>query len=507
MITLVADMTHCLLAWIGENDLAASKGKYPGLGSIAAAAIDRRPDSIVLLSNWGHAIDSVYRRWLRTRTGVEIRIERCRLSGPMAFAEIHSHARRVADAVLESTGSGGRLILDLSSGSPAMASIWLLLGKTRYLDRAELIQVSLKSGVLTADLPFDISAEFQDFVRRGDEELIRLTQGLPPETPEFEAIVHRSAVMDRIIAKARQLARHDLPVLIQGESGTGKELFARAIHSASLRSKRPFVPLNCGSIPADLIDSELFGHRKGSFTGAVDDRAGVFEAASGGTLFLDEVGELSKAAQVRLLRALQEGRIRRVGEQRERPVDVRAIAATNRKLIFEMASGNFREDLFHRLAVGFLEIPPLRERSGDGIVLIEHELEQLSAQGLPRKRLSAEARSALLAYSWPGNVRELRNVLTRAVVFSSRATLRGMDIRDAMLASPTQGSETILGRTIGNGFRIEAVLAEVAGAYLARALESTGGNKARAARLLGLSSSQTLGNWLVRFGAVHPTTD
>jgi transcriptional regulator with PAS, ATPase and Fis domain len=196
--------------------------------------------------------------------------------------------------------------------------------------------------------------------------------------------------MDRLIQRARRVAIRNVSVLIEGESGTGKELLARAIHRASPRKDRPFIAVNCGAIPAELVESELFGHEKGAFTGATQQRTGHFEAADGGTLFLDELGELPGPAQVKLLRTLQEGEVVRLGSSKPTKVDVRIIAATNRTLTEEIASGRFREDLFYRLAVAVLKLPPLRERSGDLGVLIDHLLAQVNREGRWRAWLQGE---------------------------------------------------------------------------------------------------------------------
>src|SRR5581483_8539743 len=245
------------------------------------------------------------------------------------------------------------LVLHLSPGTPAMAAVWIILAKTRF--PAKLIESSRQHGIRTASVPFEISADFlPDLLRRPDEELERLSAGLPPEAPEFADIVHRGAGMKRVILRSRRVAARSVPVLIEGETGTGKELLARAIHQASPRKGRPFVAVNCGAIPGELVESELFGHEKGAFTGATAQRKGHFQETDGGTLFLDEVGELPKPAQVKLLRALQEGEVVPIGSSRPVKVDVRLIADTNRSLVQDVAAGQFREDLFHRLAVAVL---------------------------------------------------------------------------------------------------------------------------------------------------------
>ena len=246
-----------------------------------------------------------------------------------------------------------------------MAAVWVILAKTRFFP-ATIIESSEKHGVREVSVPFDISAEFlADLLRQPDRELERLSAGLPPQAAAFDDIIHRSLEMRRVILLARRVAPHSVPVLIEGESGTGKELMARAIHHSSPRREERFISVNCGAIPENLVESELFGHEKGAFTGAVKMRKGHFEAASGGTLFLDEIGELPLPAQTKLLRVLQEKEVQPVGSSKPCPVDVRVISATNRTLTEEVAGGRFREDLFYRLAVAVLKLPPFRERGGD----------------------------------------------------------------------------------------------------------------------------------------------
>jgi transcriptional regulator with GAF, ATPase, and Fis domain len=281
-------------------------------------------------------------------------------------------------------------------------------------------------------------------------------------------------------------------------------MLARAIHRASPRRDRPFIAVNCGAIPADLVESELFGHEKGAFTDAKQARKGYFESADGGTLFLDEVGELPSSAQVKLLRAVQEGEIVRLGSSRALKVDVRIVAATNRTLTEEIAEGRFREDLFYRLAVAVLKIPPLRERAGDIGLLIQHLLEYVNREastepGYREKKLSAGARNLLLAHPWPGNVRELLNTLRRAAIWSDGAAISSEDALEALL--PVAGSvrQEVLGRPLGSGFNLSNLLDEVARHYLGRAMDEAKGNKTKAAELVGLPSYQTLSNWLARY--------
>ncbi|MFV2074255.1 MAG: sigma-54 interaction domain-containing protein, partial [Thermoanaerobaculales bacterium] len=447
----------------------------------------------------------LYVRWLSARSSRRIRLEYRNLSGPTEFGEIYTAAVGVLDGVLTRHPKGVNFSFHLSPGTPAMAAVWIILAKTRF--PAELVESSRQHGVRTASVPFDISADFlPDLLRRPDQELERLSAGLPPEAPEFDAIVHRGRAMKRLILRARRVAPRSVPVLIEGETGTGKELFARAIHRASPRREMPFVPVNCGAIPPELVESELFGHQKGAFTGATARRKGHFEEADGGTLLLDEVGELPKPAQVKLLRSLQEAEILPVGSSRSRKVDVRLIAATNRSLVAEVAAGTFREDVFHRLAVAVLRLPPLRERREDLPLLVDHLLAQVNREGREQpgfveKKLSVGARNLLVSQPWPGNVRELQNTLRRAAIWTPEATLKAEEIRDALLPITRAGDEnTVLGRPLGEGLDLPALLATVARHYLERGLDESHGNKTLAAELVGLPSYQTFSNWMKRYG-------
>src|SRR5579863_7314555 len=246
---------------------------------------------------------------------------------------------------------------------------------------------------------------------------------------QFESILAKSASMVEIFRTISKIAEFKTTVLISGESGTGKELVARAIHARSSRKAAPFIALNCGAIPENLLESELFGHKKGAFTDASSDRRGLFEEATGGTLFLDEIGELPVNLQVKLLRVLQEETIRRLGDTKDVKVDVRIIAATHRDLTADVKAGRFREDLFYRIHVLSIHIPPLRERREDVNLLIDHFLTRNNARlGTSIRGLSPEVRRLLLEYAWPGNVRELENTIERAMVLAETDLLEEGDL-------------------------------------------------------------------------------
>jgi two-component system response regulator HydG len=292
-------------------------------------------------------------------------------------------------------------------------------------------------------------------------------------------IVARSEAMRKVLDLATRVAKVDSTVLVTGESGVGKERVARYIHDESARVAHPFVAINCGAVPEGLLESELFGHARGAFTGATQDRAGLFEAASGGTLFLDEIGEIALAMQVKLLRALQERQVRRVGENKSRSIDVRIVAATNRDLPADVIAGRFRQDLYYRLRVIELHIPPLRERPDDILPLARIHLAEAAARlGSKVVGFSPKATQQLVRYAWPGNVRELANAIERAVVLANGRRVDAGDLPDET-ASAAQKKEGTIVRRLDDVER-DAIFA---------ALESVGGNKARAAEALGIGQA------------------
>lgn len=500
-----------LFAWIGMTDLRCSRGESEGLGPIASAAKSTKYTKIYLLTNSGVGGISEYVGWLNGLTRASIRTVEVRLPSPTHYESIYNAAvRTIKLARAESPGEDCKLTYHLSPGTPAMCAVWLLISKTTY--PASLIESSREHGVQSVQVPFELTLDFMpERSPQVDRELHALMDGLPPITPELDAIVHKSEVMKTLLIRARRLAAFDYPVLIQGESGTGKELLAKAIHTSSHQKSGPFVAVNCGAIPDTLIESEFFGHKKGSFTGASNDHLGYFEVAHGGTLFLDEIGDLPLRAQVKVLRFLQEGTLQRVGDTKERRSKVRVVAATNKNLLREVGRGHFREDLFHRLAFGVLNIPPLRERPEDITLLLDSLLAEInlkcsSAPGWKSKKLSLGARNIMRQHPWPGNVRELLNTLVRAAMWAPSETLREEDVLDALfpLDEPTKEKDGILNRPLGKSCALPSIIEEVARHYLVRALETTLGNKTEAAKLVGLSSYQTLSNWMIKYN-IEPT--
>jgi two-component system nitrogen regulation response regulator NtrX len=297
-----------------------------------------------------------------------------------------------------------------------------------------------------------------------------------------EVLIGNSEAMQRLESQIRSAAPAASRVLITGENGSGKEIVARTLHRLSPRAEHPFIDVNCAAIPEDLIESELFGHRKGAFTGATEDRKGKFELADGGTLFLDEVGDMSLKTQAKVLRVLQEQTFQRVGGQQTIKVDVRVLAATNKNLEKEIAAGRFRSDLYYRLNVIPIDVPPLRARDGDVTLLAEHFLRRFAAEtGRPKKRLSSAAAARLKAYPWPGNVRELRNVIERLAILVTDETIEADEVHLGTGPEPV--------REVATNLTLRDAREEFERQYILQRLREHAGNVSRTADALGVERS------------------
>ena len=310
----------------------------------------------------------------------------------------------------------------------------------------------------------------------------------PTDRRSRDTLLGDSAIMQTVRSTITKLARSQAPVYISGESGTGKELVAKLIHSKGPRNEQPFIPVNCGAIPSELMESEFFGHKKGSFTGAVNDKEGLFQAADGGTLFLDEVAELPVPMQVKLLRAIQEKAIRPVGDHKEIPVDVRILSATHKNLGKLVEDGSFRQDLFYRINVIEMKVPNLRQRREDIPELAAHFLAKLTTQnGLAKPLLSETALACLQRYSFPGNVRELENILERALALCDEKEITPDDLQLPEIGAEIQTTNFESTLTPPDGVPLEDYLDGIEKQAIINALDQTDQNKTAAAKLLGIT--------------------
>jgi DNA-binding NtrC family response regulator len=421
------------------------------------------------------------------------------IDGRAAMARIERERERI-DALITDVRMPGLSGAELLAAMRAQRSEAPVIVITAFGSVEQAVELVKAGAFQYLTKPFDTDGLLRTIAEALEQSAPQREQArLRRELPEAPArIIGASRPMQELFKLIARAARSASTVLITGESGTGKELVARAVHEASER-KGMFVPLNCAAIPAELIESELFGHTGQAFTGAKQARAGMFESADGGTLFLDEIGELPLAVQPKLLRVLQEGAVRRVGADREREVNVRVIAATNRDPEKEVSEGRFREDLYWRLNVIHLHIPPLRERSFDVPLLVEHFVNKIAEKsGHTPLNIPPETLAALTAYSWPGNARELENVIERAVALADGDTLTPEELPERVRANgQTSG---LLARARGQRMTMRQLEKE----YIVEALRMTGGNKSRAAEILGFDR-RTLHRKLDEYRAEDPS--
>ncbi|MDY7093319.1 MAG: sigma-54 dependent transcriptional regulator [Acidobacteriota bacterium] len=384
-------------------------------------------------------------------------------------------------------GNGLDLLKEIKQQSPNTAVIMM----TAYSSDKSAIEAMRNGAYDYLSKPFDVEelkVLVEKALERADlvEENVYLRRELE-QRYTFASIIGKSQRMQAIFKIIERVARTPSTVMVHGESGTGKELIARAIHFSSPRSGKRFLSLNCGALPENLLESELFGHERGAFTGAVKDKKGLFQEADGGTLFLDEIGEMSQVMQVKLLRVLQEKTLRRVGGSREESVDVRIITATNRNLQEMVAEGEFREDLFYRINVIPIELPPLRQRREDIPLLVDHFLKQYAEEmGVEVPQISVEAMRVLEAYNWPGNVRELENMIERTMALSTSGMITSKDL-PVHLVTNRGGTGPELIDLPEDGLDLEAYLEEIRSQLMRQALERADGVQTQAAELLGMT--------------------
>lgn len=519
-------MKRILVSWIGHTDLKAIAASAPASRSKAVRAIvgdtiDSKVGAgplktlldqesfgqVHLLADYGPAASKEFAAWI----GGDPKLHDVTLKTPTDHGEILAVVRPILNGLKRKKDD--ELVFHLSPGTPAMAAIWILLAKSQF--PATMYQ-TYNGKVTKTEIPFDITTDvLPGLLRDPDRYWQHLATRSPQEVSGFESILGDSEAIKAAVGRAQRAAIHDVPVLILGESGTGKEMFAEAIHRASHRGNRKIVSINCAAISRDLLESELFGHVKGSFTGADRDRKGAFEEANGGTLFLDEIGECDLAMQAKLLRALQpptgEGPCHRVfrpvGATQDKTVDVRIIAATNRDLSKAIADGGFREDLMYRLSIVTLKLPPLRERSKDiekiaksMLVDINQRLKKQGGATYRDKSLSVDTIRFMQRYPWPGNVRELSNALVQSAMMADSAVLKPQDIAAAVAEFPSAKTNDLLSLPLGGDFVLDSHLLDIQRHFLHRAMTEADGKVTKAAKLLGYKNYQTLSAQLERLG-------
>ena len=519
-----------VVQWIGHSDLRAMAASLPAasrdeiqrvvkgeppragdLGPIKTLLQTQHFDEVWLLSNYPPDWNKKYVKWL----GRPAEIVPANLAKPTDYKGIFP----IADGALAALRARldwpeTELCLHLSPGTPAMAAVWLLLGKTRY---PATFYETYQGQSWVTEVPFDLTIDLlPEILKNPDSHLQHLASRSPSEIEGFDEIVGNSPAIREAVGRAQRAALRGVNILLLGESGTGKEMFAQAIHRASPRRDQRFLPINCAALSKTLLESELFGHVKGAFTGSDKLRRGAFESCDGGTLFLDEIGECDLETQAKLLRVLQPltgqrattRTLRRLGSDQDHTADVRIIAATNRDLQAAIAGGTFREDLYYRLSVLSITLPPLRDRRLDIPAIADRLLDQINRQfaleepSYQHKSLSASAKGFVKRHPWPGNVRQLSNVLVQAAVLADGPTLNEADLVASLgeIAPPNLSAAGSPPPRLEPGFDLEEHLNHIHRNYLRHAMQQAQGVKAHAARLLGIANYQTLDAQLKRLG-------
>jgi two-component system response regulator PilR (NtrC family) len=466
-----------LLTFIGNNDCDPDKSP----GAILSILRQRRFDRVYLLYNKDSYLKpgAEILRWCQSHfPDMAVEYQAAPAENPTDYNVVYPAMYRAVKEILKKTGAA-EYTISLTSGTPTMHACWIFLQQGRVMD-AELIQVSREGEISAICFDLDDFPKIQQISEMKAEmtRLSRENRALKSRLKlDYDPIIGDSPAMLTVREQIRILANTDIPVFIQGESGTGKELAAEAIHYNSPRKEKPLIRVNCGAISPELFESEFFGHKKGAFTGAVSDKPGFFRLADGGTLFLDEIADLPKNMQAKLLRVLDRGSFMPVGANKAEQADVRIISAANRDLREMVQAGAFREDLFYRMVHTEMLLPPLRERGNDRLLIAQHILAQLNQKDSTGKILDKSARDLILKYYWPGNVRQLKNCLETAFAFSgNRITAETMNIID--IGTISRDIEIPDGGVDLNR--------EILPKYYEAALKKTGGNQAKAARLLGL---------------------
>lgn len=491
---------NSFFAWVGNTDISfyrrnASSPEETVETGISGCPLDaalryRKYDNIYLFLTSQHEFAIPL---LQSHLPGCAKLIQTHLSNPVDYYEIYRISQTYLTQFYRGKDHNDFL---LSSGTPAMAAIWLLLGKTHF--PGHFLQ-TFQNRCSEIEIPFRMTVDLIPSILNEQD---RRTQQIPYEAPSgFQHITGKSPAIRKAIEVASKAAIHNISVLLCGESGTGKELFAHAIHQTSPRRYKPFEAINCAALPSNLLESELFGYRKGAFTGASKDHPGAFQRVDGGTLFLDEIGECSPELQVKLLRALQppqgEGFSVReyypVGAEKAERSDVRIICATNRNLLKEIQKGNFRADLYYRIATVSVQLPPLRERKED-ILLLADVLRARAVRQFQKddpefkdKFFSEDTKKFIENCDWPGNIRQLQHAILQGIILCENDQISPEDLGVAM---ESQDSSPFVEKMLGDSFSLDREVRKFQKYYLEKALLLAAGNKSKAARLLGLASYQ-----------------
>lgn len=492
---------HTLFTWLGTRDVENMERNEPASIATIVSKCSQPVDKVVILSNqhkdkWSKFksfIDSVAKE--RGQKRLDVQIYPANMQSPIHYESIYQETSKWFNGLSkEST----LFSINLTSGTPAMTTLSVLVGKGKY--NANFLQTTPENELINVDIPLDFSLEHAKSVAKNTAAVVTTPQR---QDRAFKDLTALSANMKTAVDKATRIARSDVPALILGETGTGKELMSKAIHKASVRNEEEFKAVNCGAFPETLVDSILFGHTKGAFTGAERGHKGLFEQADNGTLFLDEVGELSLAVQAKLLRVLQEDEVTPVGSISTKKVNVRVIAATHRDLSTMVAEGTFREDLFYRLAVGIVKLPALRERQEDIPELIKEITEDLNDQFSAdneylSKNISPKGINFIQNQPWKGNVRELIATIQRAFLWTDSESVTERDISSAILNRVEADDVEDITLSFNDTVDIVQLTENYQKKYVLAALKASGNVKKQATQILGLKDHQTLSNWMKR---------
>ncbi len=506
-------MKAIYLSWIGDNDLNFC-GNNKNIGPVAAFMKSIHCSKIdeyhLIHDNHRSGEIQKYKKVIASIfPKFKIHYHEIDLNDPTDYKKIYTIVKKIILSI-ESTYKDKDINwhFHTSPGTNQMGSVWLLLASTFYsatLYQSYFNKITEISEVKIVEVPFNIEMEYIPELKKiAEQKFISNLFNLP----EYKAIVHKSPMMQMLLKDAAKIAALEIPVLITGESGTGKDLFANVIHAASKRSNNKMSVLNCAAIHENIADATLFGWSKGAWTGSHGEGPGLFRESDGGTLFLDEIGDLSMETQAKLLRALQFGEIRRVGDGRHFKVDVRLIAATNKNLIELINASKFREDLFYRINVGKIDLPPLRERGNDIWLIAKSALDSINKEFLTidsdykHKKFSICAKKFILSNSWRGNIRELYHSIQRACIWTDSSIISAEELSKAVtnFSSEVIGHSALTHSNVSLPVKLDSILNGFKKEFIERAICESNGNIVKASKLLGYKNYQTLSHDIKKLG-------